>query len=55
MSLPATKMLPSVGSSSLLRRRMKVDLPEPDAPTRKTNSPFWMSTFALRRAWTSPL
>ena len=32
MSLPATKMRPSSGVSSLLRRRMKVDLPEPDGP-----------------------
>ena len=43
MSLPATKMRPLVGRSSLLSRRMKVDLPDPDGPTRKTNSPFWMS------------
>ena len=43
MSLPATKMRPSVGDSSLLRRRRNVDFPDPDGPTRKTNSPFPMS------------
>ena len=32
MSLPATKMRPCSGVSSLLSRRMKVDLPEPDGP-----------------------
>ena len=32
MSLPATKMRPSSGVSSLFSRRMKVDLPEPDGP-----------------------
>ena len=29
---------------------MKVDLPEPEAPTRKTNSPLAISTLASRRA-----
>ncbi len=33
-------MLPFVGFSSLRINRRKLDLPEPDAPTRKTNSPF---------------
>src|SRR5687767_3287559 len=55
MSLPATQMRPPSGSSSLFRRRMNVDLPEPDGPTRKTNSPFWMSADASRSATTSPL
>ena len=31
---------PEVGSSSFSSRRMIVDLPEPDAPTTKTNSPL---------------
>ena len=31
------------GSSSLRRSRMIVDLPEPDGPTRKTNSPLSMT------------
>ena len=55
MSLPATKMRPSRGLSSRLSRRRKVDFPEPDGPTRKTNSPFWISTDASRRATCSPL
>ena len=32
MSLPATQMRPPSGSSSLVSRRRKVDLPEPDGP-----------------------
>src|SRR3546814_14387342 len=55
MSLPATKMRPCSGRSSRLTRRRKVDLPDPDAPTRNTNSPLAISTYALRRAGTSPL
>src|SRR6266508_3630502 len=39
-SRPPTRILPAVGSSSLRSRRISVDLPEPDAPTTKTNSPF---------------
>src|SRR3954462_12793632 len=48
-------MRPFSGVSSLLRRRNIVDFPEPEVPTRKTNSPFWMSALASRRATTSPL
>ena len=43
---PAT----SVGFSSLSSRRIKVDLPDPDGPTRNTNSPFWMPRLTLRTA-----
>ena len=50
MSLPATKMWPVSGVSSLFRRRMNVDLPDPEAPTRKTNSPLSISTLASRSA-----
>ncbi len=39
-SLPATQIRPEVGRSSLVSRRRKVDLPEPDWPTMKTNSPL---------------
>ena len=39
-SRPPTRMRPDVGSSSLRRSRMIVDLPEPEAPTTKTNSPL---------------
>src|SRR3954453_14534096 len=55
MSLPATKIRPVLGSSCLFSSWIIVDLPDPDGPTRKTNSPFWMSAFASRRATTSPL
>ncbi len=36
---PLTSALPEVGRSSAVRILMMVDLPEPDGPTRKTNSP----------------
>ena len=39
-SRPPTMIRPDVGSSSFRRSRMMVDLPEPEGPTRKTNSPF---------------
>src|SRR3954469_19932453 len=55
ISLPATQMLPASGSCSLVRRRRKVDLPEPDGPTMKTNSPLAMSTEQSRRATVVPL
>ncbi len=42
-SRPPTMMRPPVGSTSFSRRRMSVDLPEPDAPTTKTNSPLSMT------------
>src|SRR6266567_2523505 len=49
-SLPATWIRPSVGRSSLSTRRKKVDLPDPDGPTRKTNSPFSTSISTFSRA-----
>src|SRR6266540_1749519 len=52
-SLPATHMRPALGRSSLISRRMKVDLPEPDWPTTKTNSPLPISTETSSRAMTS--
>ena len=39
-SRPPTKMRPDVGSSSFRISRISVDLPEPEAPTTNTNSPF---------------
>jgi predicted N-acetyltransferase YhbS len=44
MSCPATQTRPCSGCSLRFMRRRSVDLPEPDAPTRKTNSPFSIST-----------
>ena len=52
-SLPATQMRPLVGLSSLVSSRRKVDLPEPDWPTTKTNSPLPISTETSSRAITS--
>src|ERR671920_1794277 len=52
-SLPATQILPAVGRSSLVSRRRKVDLPEPDWPTTKTNSPLPISTDTSSSASTS--
>src|ERR1700722_5064685 len=49
-SLPATWIRPEVGRSSFRTSRRKVDLPEPDGPTRKTNSPFSTSRFTFSRA-----
>ena len=43
MSRPATTIRPLVACSSRSRSLRKVDFPEPDGPTRKTNSPFWTS------------
>jgi hypothetical protein len=49
-SRPPTMIRPDVGSSSFRRSRMIVDFPEPDGPTRKTNSPFSITNEASRRA-----
>ena len=48
---PATSTLPDVGVSSPATRLRIVDLPQPDAPTRQTNSPAptSMSTSRARR------
>ena len=40
MSRPPMMIFPLVASSSLRRSRTSVVLPEPDAPTMKTNSPL---------------
>src|SRR5499427_1887992 len=49
-SFPATWIRPSVGRSSRRISRRKVDLPEPDGPTRKTNSPFSTSRVTFSSA-----
>ena len=43
-SCPSTWILPFEGFSSLRISRRKLDLPDPDAPTRNTNSPRRIST-----------
>src|SRR5579862_4134872 len=50
MSLPATQIEPSSGRSSRVSKRSNEDLPEPEGPTRKTNSPLAISREASRRA-----
>jgi hypothetical protein len=54
-SLPATCTRPEVERASRSTRRSAVDLPEPDWPTRKTNSPFSMSMLTWSNAgWAVP-
>ena len=55
MSLPATKSRPLSAVSSRLISRSIVDLPDPEGPTRKTNSPFSMVAVAPWSASTPPL
>src|SRR5581483_4053315 len=50
-SWPATRITPSVASISLISSRITVDLPEPVAPTRNTNSPRPTANVA----WSSPV
>src|SRR6476469_5411411 len=45
-----TWISPDVGWSSASNNRMKVDLPEPDGPMRKTNSPLSILTLTSSRA-----
>src|SRR5581483_6299377 len=52
-SRPPTMMRPLVGSISLSRSFTSVDLPDPDAPTTKTKSPFSITKVTPLRAATS--
>src|SRR5579864_5375292 len=52
-SRPPTMMRPVVGSISFRSSLISVDLPEPDAPTMKTNSPFSMTKVTPLSAATS--
>ena len=47
---PLTLIEPVVGTSSLSKSLISVDLPEPLPPTMKTNSPFLISMFTFLRA-----
>src|SRR6202044_1420821 len=49
-SRPATWIRPSLGRSSFSTSRRNVDLPDPDGPTRKTNSPFSTSRVTFSSA-----
>src|ERR1051325_4320852 len=42
---------PDDGCSKPAMMRSKVDLPQPEAPIRQTNSPFWMVSEASESAW----
>ena len=44
------RVVPEVGVSSLSRRRRNVDLPDPEDPMRKTNSPLSISVVTSSRA-----
>ncbi|MDT4884476.1 hypothetical protein FQZ97_1206220 [compost metagenome] len=48
MSSPSMKRLPPVIGSSPAMQRSSVDLPQPDGPTRTTNSPLSIARSALR-------
>src|SRR6476661_7868925 len=49
MSRPATSTRPSVATSSRNKSFRNVDLPEPEGPTRKTNSPLTFSNRIMGR------
>jgi len=50
-SCPSTMTRPVDGSSSLMRSRFSVDLPAPEEPTAKTNSPAPMCRSMSRSAY----
>jgi len=50
---PAIHTSPDVKSSMPERQLRRVVLPQPDGPMIATISPFRMSTFSPRSAWTS--
>src|SRR6185503_15219825 len=49
---PRTRTSPAVGVSKPAMIRSRVDLPQPEAPIRQTNSPFSICRLASRRAST---
>ncbi|MCY1547279.1 hypothetical protein D9M68_833260 [compost metagenome] len=54
MSSPSSRMTPPVVSSSPAISRSRVDLPQPDGPTKTTNSPSLISSEMSGMIWTSP-
>ncbi len=54
MSTPSIRIGPPVTSSSPAIRRSSVDLPQPDGPTKTTNSPSSMSRSIDGMMTTSP-
>ena len=53
ISTPSKRIVPSVGSSSRLRQRRNVLLPEPEGPTTNTTSPRRISVETPHKAWFS--
>src|SRR2546423_12973122 len=53
-SRPPTEIVPSVTSSSPAIILNRVDLPQPEGPTRTRNSPPWISSETSSTATTSP-
>ena len=51
---PSVVTVPEVGLSSLLIRFSRVDFPQPDAPSRQTNSPGATDRLMLSSAATLP-
>jgi hypothetical protein len=51
MLYPLTMTLPSLGRISLVKSLMMVDLPDPEGPTKKTNSPSSMRSVTPLRAF----
>src|SRR5258708_2287474 len=51
IGLPHIKASPDVGCSKPAMIRSSVDLPQPDAPIRQTDSPLWTARFASLSAW----
>ncbi|MCY1449371.1 hypothetical protein D9M71_661040 [compost metagenome] len=43
MSTPSSRIRPSVGRSKPASMRSRVDLPEPEPPSRAKISPWWIS------------
>ena len=53
-TLPSIAIVPPVISSSPASMRSSVDLPQPDGPTRTTNSPSLMSKLTPCRTFVVP-
>src|SRR3979411_3017294 len=51
IGLPHISASPEEGCSKPAMMRRRVDLPQPDAPIRQTNSPLAIERLAAERAW----
>src|ERR1700722_5661893 len=51
IGLPPISASPDEGCSKPAMMRKRVDLPQPDAPIRQTNSPLRIERLASERAW----